>query len=521
MTKLFPESQLPPQNLKHLSFCGSKPKQLLTWLNELPSKEAGPMSTILYKLLPEVCQLKTSPAQRLELLQILGKEVNHCVQSLTHQFIKQALKITETMARTAAIAQALQRHLCDGYLIVLEEVADKSPNKASTQLRTQAIYSGLDCLGELFLRSCQLYAPRPPQFWLKAHRLYELAKTYGVHQQAVEERENCTPEQRYFRILLLDCSNTNQLKPDNINQLYQLFASWASLIHLTATNQASEAIYWLSSETDEGPFFKSRYRQGIGDSLLAIEMGQLVKLLDEQQYAASPIDEFVDLPAHTHQPLITHLLTCWRKIQERQHKRFYTATQLDICIGLKAAHHELLHGKPFDAFIHEGNPDIDIEELNEYQSPQLQSTNRTQVLATDVNEHGFCLRWEQDVPSQLKNGECILLREPDAEHWQLGSIRWAKRLNQFTYVGVQILAKYAEACAASALREDGSESPYFRIISLRENADSPYFSLVTPNVPFCCQQTIDLVTQQQHQTVKLTQLMLNSGNISQFAYQQL
>jgi cyclic-di-GMP-binding protein len=64
--------KLPPQNLETLSFCeGDKPAKVEAWANSLPLTRMSFVSGLLYQALPEISQLKTSPRNRLQMLDSL------------------------------------------------------------------------------------------------------------------------------------------------------------------------------------------------------------------------------------------------------------------------------------------------------------------------------------------------------------------------------------------------------------------------------------------------------------------
>ncbi|MBX2808042.1 MAG: hypothetical protein KTR20_05365, partial [Cellvibrionaceae bacterium] len=524
MTELLSSFHFPPRELKQLSFCGNKPRQLQTWLESLPTHRAKQTSIALYKLLPEVNQLNISCHQRLELLTILRPHIKRCTDKLADDFLKQPLNLTKNMARAAAIAQALERRLCDGYLVLLHQLLDEGNNNKTNNIRATATYNALHGLGQLFCRNCQLYVPKPPQFWQKAHRIYQLACHYGVHQYPINDAlltaaTTMTAEQAYFRLLLLDCSNTNQLRKTDIFYLFQALEHWSSMVSLGPAISDNPHLYWLNLDTDEGPFLRSRYRKDMGEALVGINLHAITQVLENKQ--CQDTNTANRLPRHIQQALITHLLKSWKIDRQRQYKRRYTNIELDICVGLKAAHQALSHGLPFEAFLNDQGININnyppqATTVSEHRDTELV----IKAIATDMSPGGYCLKWDGSAPAAIKNGECILLKTPGTDHWQAGTIRWAQHLRDNTYVGVQILAEYAQASAASTRLDNGSASPLFRIISLKAQADASCTSLLTPSLPFTTEQTIELHSEHACLQAELTCLMLHSGNIQQFAYRQ-
>jgi len=564
---LFDEFHLPDQDAKKLSFCGTKPRQLQHWLDDLATTQVKQVSIVLYKLLPEINHLDITGSQRLGLMGILRPYVHHCVDGLAEDFLKQPLSLSENMTKIAAIAQALQRHLCDGYMIAIRQIlqSDKLSNTASHEL-SLALYYATHGLSQLLYRSYQLYAPRPPMLWKKLHQLYQIAEAHELNKNLIpdellESAKGLSNQQAYLRAVLLSCSHSNQLRQIDILYLYKALEKWCSMVSLTPVSKNGDHIYWLDLESDDGPFYKSRHKavndEGQAKELHAININNLMALLSS--YSASSNDATLgDIPSHLRPSLIAHLQTCWNQEHSRSYPRQQSNIDLEICIGLKAAHQQLLGDTSFDDFLNqkgqalgsgmgidgaqtgliEGGAFTDsiISADSNNDHSQLRQGDFTIVTATDMSEQGYCLRWSGAVPPQIKAGEIILLKKPDSQQWQAGAIRWAQRLNKHTYIGIQILDGYAKASAASTTLKSGDETPFFRTVLLtNENVrsankeeegssnDGPSnaSSLITPTIPFAPHQKIHLQTEDNYQEAKLHHLLLSSGSISQYSYRSL
>jgi hypothetical protein len=529
----FDEFQLPQQNLKELSFCGHKPRQLQKWLQELPVTQTKHVSVVFYKLLPELNHLNISGNQRIGLLEILRPFVQNCVNGLADEFIKQSLNLPEGTSKLAAISQALQRHLSDGYLIAVKQLLENK--KFSEQELVIALYYATQGLGQLLYRSYQLYIPRPPLLWKKLNLLFVLAQQSRLHKQPIpdpslETQRSISLERIYFRTLILACSNTNQLRQVDIQYLHRSLESWSALIKLRKTEEDDSSIYWIDLDSDEGPFYRARHQEDITHQIFTIDMSNLVDLISSYDaHAEGEQSRIEEIPIHVRQSLIKHLLTCWQEHLERQQRRLEISLDLEICIGLTAAHQHLINGMTFYEFLPAESHDshITLEGSISFNSNQTSKESdqspKYQVTATDISKNGFCLKWSDDVPTQVKSGEMVILREAGKEQWQMGTIRWAQRLNCHTYIGIQVMNGTLKAAAASATLDDGQDSPYFRALLLFEESEtgsnSDKESLITPTVPFATQQDVRLYNDsRERKEIKLSKLVINSGSISQFRF---
>jgi hypothetical protein len=529
ISEVFSEFLLPEQNLKQLTFCGHKPRQLQKWLEELPVTQTNHISVVLYKLLPEINHLEINGSQRIGLLGLLRPLVHTCVNGLADDFVKQSLSLSENTSKLAAIAQALQRHYCDGYLIAIKQLLETK--KFSEQELSIAIYHAAYGLSQLLYRSYQLYIPRPPHLWKKLNLLYIIAKHYRLLKKAIpdpllETKKSISCEHIYFRTLILACSNTNQLRQVDIQYLNRCLESWSSLVNFPKANTNDSHIYWLDLGSDEGPFYKSLHEGEIDEHIHAIDKQNLIDLL--QSYNAhseksNPVIE--EIPMHFRQSLITHLLTCWQKQLDRQQPRKEVNTDLEICIGLKAAHQHLLNGMSFSEFIPDDShlDQITLEGNFSFNANMADTENeispKYNVMATDISDNGYCLKWSDEVPPQVKSGELVLLREIGKEQWRMGTIRWAQRLNCHTYIGIQLMNGVVKATAVNTTLENGQLSPYFRAMLLKESGNDTKVTVITPTVPFEPLQQVKLYTEDKLESeIKLKELLLSSGSISQFSF---
>ena len=536
---LFAEFHLPEQNLKKLSFCSHKPKPFHDWLESLPLTQINHVSVVFYKLLPEINHLNINADQRLTLLNDLRPHIHLCIEGLANDFLKQSLNMTDNMTKIAAVAQALQRHLCDGYMLAIKALLQTTKRSTSDDAAlSQATYYAIHGLGQLLYRCYQLYIPRPPAIWRKLNQLQQIAIDHQfnqlqIHDDLLVSRTSLSCEHAYTRLLVLACSNTNQLRQVDILHLYNALEQWSSMTSSPPITEDEHSIYWIDKASDNGPFYKTRYKGDSRDSLYTVNLQPLIDLLDTHQ-SQSENSNITEIPVQFRQSLIAHLLACWQEKQERRQPRRQSNIELEVCIGLKAAHQQLLQGRSFDEFLGKSNSpniptgfnrptteSINYEDSSNGHFEDGTRANSIQVTATDISDDGYCLRWERDIPPQIKSGEMVLLRKQDCDRWYVGTIRWAQRLNRNTYVGVQILPGYAEASAASTTLDNGTTTPFFRTVILRGDNNASGDSLLTPAIPFALQQNIELHANDHCDKAKLTHLWLNSGTVSQYSYRSL
>jgi len=125
---------MPEQDLATLSFCGgSRDAQVQRWLQNLPLTQVQQISGIFYSALPEIGRLKTSPENRLAILERLRTPIHQCLEGLSRFYLNQPLILPQAALKTATIAQAIQKHLLNAYLVSVRDLCTAAKKETAQQ----------------------------------------------------------------------------------------------------------------------------------------------------------------------------------------------------------------------------------------------------------------------------------------------------------------------------------------------------------------------------------------------------
>ncbi|MEL7400191.1 MAG: hypothetical protein AAFN68_06415, partial [Pseudomonadota bacterium] len=229
--------KLPARDRRTLTFCQDhRPAAVAEWASQLPATRISNTSVLLYKALPEVVRISTSPSHRLAMLESLRPYAQRCIQGLANNFLNQPLILPEGAMKTAVIAQALQKHMSNGYTVVVAELLQKGQeHKLSAQEDDElslALHRAVTGLGLQYLRGSQLYTPSSPQLWQELNALYLVAEHKGflgaAHKdQLLKTYQANTIEQSYIRTAMLACAGPNQMRQTDLLSLWDALESWA------------------------------------------------------------------------------------------------------------------------------------------------------------------------------------------------------------------------------------------------------------------------------------------------------
>lgn len=521
---------VPPQDLALLSFCnGNKESQVKSWLQTLPLTQAHYISGLFYSALPEIGRLKTSPDNRLAILELVREPVNQCLQGLAQRYLNQPLILPEAALKTATIAQAIQKHLLNAYLVVVRDLCS-NPKEEETQLQTIAIQRALTALGQLLLRSYQLYIPVSGQLWEEIHALYQIAQELDLTQQPVDDPLNQHRNTRciywsYLHILLLASARPNQLRQDEVAATYNALDYLAQFADLDTYNSAGQDnLFVIATDSNRPPFYKSHTNTTsmtatIGD-LLELRTSRLVTKMQEYQSLGTDVakDNNWRNELSMSAALTQHLIQSWSHLAMRSFDRQdVNSVDIEITIGLTNIHFHLANHQPFNVFLNQLSTGAPAEKDSIFQKHgvQLKSPTTTQedndpwdgtfdikgtvfdgaakstssiekdlrereiqnyqmqhpiysVPMVDRSPGGCGLEWRDEIPVQMKAGELIGLREYGSTRWSIGVVRWAHQLKGATQLGIQVLAPQAQPIALAAIQKTGGFAEYLRALQIPE-----------------------------------------------------
>lgn len=569
--------RLPLQDLNRLSLVSAQPKKLAEWLTSLPMINVGESARQVYQTLQEVNRLQTDERSRYLLLETLRPTIQYLCQALAKHYLNQSVMLPEKATKVATLAQALQNHLANGYKLValdgLDRLQQNRRDPELPRLIAIAVYRAISELTGTQLRSSQLYLSTPPRLWQELHCLYLVAveqqlNTLPLKDSNLKYREQSSVEEVYTRALLLATCIPNKLRQQEIAQVYELSEVWAPLVHLERLQEGSE-LFVFDLAKDAPPTYRSLGRAGDTGEVRAINphglVDRLKDVLNDPQLGHPKARGEAGLSA----PLIHHLTQAWSKLTERSFQRVAHDGKLELCLGLTASHYFLADNTDFETLMH-GNKDKML--LSDPNNPFLKLSNYTRSREDDrgqkdvwslaygnaagredrdfvfnfgnkeeessnepvkelydrflcqivnISPGGYCIEWAGVVPSSVKAGELVGLREDGQEEWSIGAIRWVRQLpGQGAQLGLEVLAPKAKPCGARVIKKTGDSTEYMRTLLLPElKALGRKATLITPNLTFRAGYKIVIMLDGEEEKAQLSRLVSTTQSFSQFEFQ--
>ena len=347
--ELIEQLNVPVQDLAQLSFCdGSRDSSVHAWVRSLPLTQVQFVSGLLYQALPDVGRFRTTPGNRIQILESLRSPTLQSIEGLTQNFLNQPLILPEPAVKTATIAQALQKHMINGYLVAIRDLCNQA--NANTDLLTLAIHRAITGIGLLLLRYYQLYVPISGQLWAELHSLYQIALQLGITENTIVDDyphlQHCrTITLTYVRALLLACARPNQLRQDEILSTFEALNELSALAQLHDSQTGNhDNLFAVALNSNRPPLYRSRFAADENSLLLELNTTHICKRLTEVNAASHhESSENVSLRNELQltSSLTLHLIQAWNLLAQRNFERHESQGALDVAVGLSNIHYQL------------------------------------------------------------------------------------------------------------------------------------------------------------------------------------
>lgn len=557
---------IPSPTLQKLSFCRANVDGITKWAKKLPMANTGEAARQLYQAIRELNQLEADPQLRFMLLEVIRPYIYSIGALLARHFLQTSISLNERQLKIANLSQSLQSHLATGYkLVVANTLSTMSANAKPSKVTAVSIHRAITDTTYTILRAFQLYCQPPERAWSEINQLYLLAEMHKLDAVAISDTQNSylstsDIETAFIRAHLLGTCKPNNLRQQDLTQLYNATELWASKASITDCDDES-ALFIINLHRDSVAQYRQHLREEQKPLFRSLYTEQLVNEL--KAYAANPQAKghSITVPGKLSDNLLTHAIQAWGIHWQRSFRRMPTVGTLRLCIGLSATHYYIAGKKDFEkqqialrpktaestliadtgrkstddiwasAFDAGGsaipeNISIDtIEFINKHQKEEAEEDNTIkypahEVTLTNTSPGGYCLTWTGDIPASIQAGEIIGIQESGVRHWAIGVIRWIRHLGSSgIQLGIELLAPKAEAGAAQLLQKTGKNSDYMRSLLLPGiKAIAQPATLILPRMPFRTGNKIDLLHNEASGRHQLTKRLISTNSFSQFQF---
>ena len=558
---------LPPQDLGAPTLFAPNRDAVAAWLAKLPKANLGQSTRELFNAVTELNRVRMSPALRLQILDALRPAIHQASLNLRRHYLNQPLQLPEQPQKVARLGHVLHEQLATGYVLAAMHTLALGKQSGFSQPAAAvatATHRAIVEHSQNLLRDFQLYRNPHPGCWATLHQLHRLAREQGAARTAVADAQcgDCTLEAAYLRALLLGASNPNHLRQDHLAKLFQHAANWADLVTYTSPAQA---LLVVDPDADDGPCYRESVNPG--DDWLGLDTRGLAHALASQYELSEslPLSE-QQLPPE----LLLDLAQTWSRSPSRGHVRKSVSEQIEIALGMTAAHHFISGEIDFHLLVNDQEfSKLALEDENVFLRPRqtaadnhtprdvwnsayqpklgamnvsleiLDSQVRDQYQRTSIEKErdkfqsqkverintspgGLCITWPPHSSVQLRNGEVVGIREMGQKNWSLGTVRWVQLTEAGPRLGIALLSPSAVPYGARVIAKTGAPGEYQRVLLLPEiKAINQPTTLLAPRLPFRVGQKVALMRKGKETRIQLTRKIDSSAAYNLFEFRRL
>ncbi len=577
--------KIPKQDVQAFSLFQTDASAAQEWASHLPVANPGGVARKLLSAVSELNRCTLTPEMRFAILEALASNLNVTLTNLTRRFLNQPLVMPEEPRQLAELTDALQGQFCTAYSIVAIEALhqrDRVRDTNPAKLVCEAIQRALHFASCNVLLTFQLYHPIALGGWLTIHQLFSLAERQGLANLAVNTQTGgvTTINACYFQSLLLGCCKPNQLRQSDLAAVHSALAEWSDQLQIGPAGSL-DGLFLVDLESDQPPLYSSLYGSAnsgqcrqIGTGTLITYLEQLKALDDAQGKPGIKLESGLTLPAN----MLSHMIDALGSMSMRNFSRVRLNTPLIVSIGLGAAHFHaagersfgrILYGddyipapsdrvatnpflqpsdsdrdawskaKPEEDYVRERvvseidaalTHKIDLDENTRHaieeagpNLPEDQNIPVYQVELANASPGGYCLKWCEELPKEMRAGDIVSVQEEQSDSWAIAVIRWVSALQDaHTLVGLELLSPSAKAYGAKVHKKTSALSEPQRVLLLPEIqlVGQPH-TLITPRAGFRERQKISLLRHGEKFLVQLTRQISATASYAQFDFRYI
>ena len=571
--------RIPRQDLAECTVFRASVQDARLWAQNLPIANTKLVVQNLRTAITELNRVDMAPDLRFSIMEELRPSLHVALSTMSRRFLNQALVMPEEPRQMAELADNLYSLAATAYTIVAAHTLqqrDSIYRVNPARLLCEAIHRAMGFAGKKMLQTFQLHQPVQHYGWLELHQLYAMAERQQIADLPVEDKleGNRTIATIYLQTLILGCCKPNQLRQSDLAAVYRGLQEWSSLIKLQATS-TGEGLFRVDLGSDQPAAYSALGKPSSNSLHRLVETRDLVSHLQqlrEQNGKADSVRVVFDKDTTLPPNMLDHLINVLGSMSTRNFTRTVSREMLGLSVGLSSTHYHVAGKKTFEQVLHglnyappaaehivvnrflekpetrddweQANPhddhsedddhayhgepvdDPDLTVLEGHDSNKLSPEKRYPIYPvhmTDASPGGYCLEWSVSLPSTVRTGDLVGVREGGRSDWIIAVIRWVSQLKDAkSLIGVELLSPRAMPYGARIQQKTGIEAPLRRVLLLPEIklVGQPH-TLITPRAGFKERQKVTLLREGEEFLVQLLRQISATGNFAQFDFRYI
>ena len=468
-----------------------------SWIASLPLADSVTSAERLYRAVSDLNRREPDPGQRLDLMELYAQPVAAVSTALQAPWVYLRLPMPPKARRHAEFLRNLHAEMASGYQYTLRDLFKGHHPWDRKSVVCRAAERAIHQLGEVLLRSYQLYMPAPAGVWREIHSLYRHLEERGLLDHPLSrtpEDSGVRPTVRntYLRVLLLGLCGPYQLPQNECLRVNAFLLNWADKASIASrpetVNPEGRFLVDLSADSPARPIPKDA-KPAAGPNLRvlsALGLARSAYRFMQQLLSGASMRQSgmgFDCSDSGCLDVLQLMVRFWGAGASRLYpRRSARDAELSLCVGLKALHFfsgggrpftpspmdvgsgrlgipapELARSSPEEAFIDLDSSAVFPEPEGSHrrsQQPAEQRFETRQWRICDESANGLALA-HRGGGASVGVGDLLGIRGPGAAGWGVGVVRWLKSPDTARVdIGVKMLAPGAVPVAVKPVDGD-------------------------------------------------------------------
>ena len=562
--------RIPRQDLSEFVLFGLTADQARNWTESLPMANSAQVAQQLRSAISDLNRVEMKPDIRFEIIEALRPTLHTALSTLSKYYLNQPIVLPEEPRKAAKLAQNLYELVTIAYTIVgiqtiqrRQSISGSNPAK----LVCMALHRAITSASMKLLVSYQLYQPVEINAWTELHQLFLLAERQKLSSQLVidEIAGDGSIADAYLRALLMGSCKPNQLRQRDLSGVFTGLKEWVQHIEMLPAD-SNEGLFLVDFASDHPPIYASLYSEVPGPNCRVINTDELIAHLQTLRQETGEQSIVFNKDTVVSPNVLDHVITSWGVMSKRNFARAPAQEKLWVSVGLSNTHFYVSGGVNFETLLSEeyaqileeggdANPflaDDTVKEKELWESTFDPVADDEATALEDIEFHireagqdsnegdkerhpvfpvrmanvspgGYCLEWSASIPSHIKTGDVIAVREVDNSAWSIAVIRWVSQLkDQTTLLGVELLSPRATPYGARVQHKTGEDGDLMRALLLPEiKLVGQPNTLITPRVGFKERQKVTLIRGGVESYIQLFKKVSSTAAYNQFEFRYI
>lgn len=580
-----PKINVPEITVLSPSKLNPKPKDIKSWLHQLPQADLNACSSLVTEALVAYNRCLMSSNDRLMVLNHFSGVVQELIKGQSYKYKDSAFPLSERNRVRCDHVNRLLDEMATGFKWLVAGILEENERKNTINPELfEVVRITLVYLSKRMLSAYTTYSAEPAHLWQDMHQLYKVVESIGARLDPKRNQKILADikiiERTYLRIVMLSITNPYHLMQGESQLIFNYLNKWVEGCNVVPLQgyALKDGDLLIDLDSDNPPQFILSKDVAHSRHCRTVDMKELMErfhaavdgLTTRKGKALKNIK--LSFNERMRRDMLIRLRNVWVGRLKRLEERQATDNDISLVAGLSASHFFIDGEKEFypesdEIQIHkpqqgEFGLSLVTDEMEDWQfddektkvNAEMQRLSRfnanadvwEQIFSSksharamlDANavkhhsftwhkrnesEHGVGLRNVSGDNVKLNVGNIVSFHpENDDKQWCLGMVTWLKEYaSDHLDIGVQYIKGVPMPVAVRAISGTGGGSEYFRALLFKSEGDEHFAKVMVPAAMYDVGTQLVLNFRRELRYIRLVDVARTSSSCTMFGFHEI